>query len=124
MILATVFSWTIGITSYWLEKGILPTDRTQCEGLLRVEGSRSPMIARKSSQPSGPQKESFSDTLELGNLTARLQLTASIPFTVSLVKPLYRPASPLVSLFEDALREQAALVDVRLAEIDKRYSPA
>ncbi|EKG35845.1 MULTISPECIES: LysR family transcriptional regulator [Pseudomonas] len=52
------------------------------------------------------------------------QFTASIPFTVSLVKPLYRPASPLVSLFEDALREQAALVDVRLAAIDKRHSSA
>jgi DNA-binding transcriptional LysR family regulator len=46
--------------------------------------------------------------------------TASIPFTVSLVKPLYRPASPLVILFEDALREQAALVEARLATISSR----
>ena len=35
--LATVVGWTIGINSCWLEKGILPTDRTQCEGPLWVE---------------------------------------------------------------------------------------
>ncbi|EPN17191.1 DNA-binding transcriptional regulator LysR, partial [Pseudomonas syringae pv. actinidiae ICMP 18804] len=44
--------------------------------------------------------------------------TASIPFTVSLVKPLHRPASRLVGLFEDALREQASIVEARLAAIN------
>lgn len=43
--------------------------------------------------------------------------SVSIPFTVSLVKPLHRPASPLVSLFEEALREQAGLVEARLAAL-------
>ncbi len=43
--------------------------------------------------------------------------TVSIPFTVSLIKPLHRPASRLVSLFEEALREQAAVVEARLAAI-------
>lgn len=43
--------------------------------------------------------------------------TVSIPFTVSLIKPLHRPASRLVSLFEEALREQAAAVEARLAAL-------
>ncbi len=43
--------------------------------------------------------------------------SVSIPFTVSLIRPLHRPASRLVSLFEDALREQASLVVTRLAAI-------
>lgn len=43
--------------------------------------------------------------------------TQSIPFTVSIVKPLHRPASRLVSLFEEALREQASRVEARLAAL-------
>ncbi|MCD5981904.1 hypothetical protein [Pseudomonas sp. CDFA 610] len=35
--LATVIGWTISIHSYWLEKGILPTDHTPCEEQLWVD---------------------------------------------------------------------------------------
>ncbi|WP_409277472.1 LysR family transcriptional regulator [Pseudomonas defluvii] len=41
--------------------------------------------------------------------------TVSIPFTVNIVKPLHRPHSQLVSLFEDALRQQAEAVKAQLA---------
>lgn len=41
--------------------------------------------------------------------------SVSIAFTISLIKPLHRPTSPLVALFEETLRGQAQEVMARLA---------
>ncbi|WP_416310339.1 LysR family transcriptional regulator [Pseudomonas sp. W03] len=43
-------------------------------------------------------------------------LAFSLPFQVNLVKPLYRPATPLRERFVEALREEAALLVARLRE--------
>jgi len=48
--------------------------------------------------------------------------SVSIPFTVSLIKPLHRPASRLVNRFEEVLREQASVVEARLAAISAHSS--
>ncbi|MET3131721.1 DNA-binding transcriptional LysR family regulator [Oxalobacteraceae bacterium GrIS 1.11] len=45
--------------------------------------------------------------------------TVAIPFTVNIVKPLHRPLSQLVDLFEQTLRQQAAGVQRRLAQLDR-----
>ncbi len=45
------------------------------------------------------------------------RFAVSLPFTVNLVKPLHRPLSQLVALFEQALHAQADEVKRRLLQL-------
>lgn len=44
------------------------------------------------------------------------RFTVPVPFTVNMIRPDHRPSSRLVDAFEMALREQAAIIQARLAE--------
>lgn len=48
------------------------------------------------------------------------RFTVSLPFTVNIVRPLHRPQSQLVELFEKALQEQAAGIALRLRRQTER----
>ncbi len=55
-----------------------------------------------------------------GNGVHVRSFSIDVPFTVSLIRPLHRPSSALVTAFIDHLHQQAALFSARLAAAVKR----